>query len=136
MKIRLKDIIQEIEMAQNESYTFWNRKTGAFFYISEDLMSISEQEDAWEKVEESDDYICLPTLRDRDDYRLMEKFSFDQPSPIRDKLLSALKGRGAFSRFKDRIWDLGVKDEWYAYEEEAYRNMALSWCKEHQVPYE
>lgn len=41
-------------------------------------------------------------------------------NPNQDVLVGAIQGRGAFRRFKDKLYDLSLEKQWYQYRDEAY----------------
>ena len=53
----------------------------------------------------------------------------------RDTLLRTIKGKGAFRRFKDKIIDLDVEEQWYSFRNERYKEIAIEWCKDSSVNY-
>lgn len=82
---------------------------------------------------------CIPTPSDFDihEYRIMQSFSEDYPEPSKSKrLCDSLRGRGAFRRFKDLTFQLGIQEEWYRYLEAAHRRIAIEWCEEHDLEWE
>ena len=52
---------------------------------------------------------------------------------VSNALYSAIKGRGAFRRFKDAIIRFGVEDDWYRFREEALRKIAIEWCEDNEI---
>ncbi|MEH7302773.1 UPF0158 family protein [Neobacillus drentensis] len=52
-----------------------------------------------------------------------------------DCLLRAIKGKGAFRRFKDNIIDLGLEDQWYSYRSKCYKEIAIEWCRENNIEF-
>ena len=42
-------------------------------------------------------------------------------------------GRGAFRRFKDKLYDLNLEKQWYQYRDEAYEKIARQWCERHKI---
>jgi len=70
------------------------------------------------------------------EYRIMEDFSKSIEDPrISEELSNAIKGRGAFRRFKDNIVRLGIADRWYNYKEEAFKRIAIEWCEDNNIDY-
>lgn len=43
------------------------------------------------------------------------------------------RGRGAFRRFKDKLYDLNLEKHWYQYRDEAYEKIARQWCERHKI---
>lgn len=65
-----------------------------------------------------ENYIPIPSKFDINEYSIMEEFCIDiDDDKLNDELYSAIKGRGAFRRFKDLIQRNGLADDWYTYRE-------------------
>lgn len=45
----------------------------------------------------------------------------------------AIRGKGAFRRFKDCLFDLGMEQEWYKYRDACYEKIAREWCEKHGI---
>jgi hypothetical protein len=66
----------------------------------------------------------------------MERFCYSvEDEAIRDDLCHAIRGRGAFRYFKEKIHDYGIAENWYRYRDEALREIAIAWCAENGIPY-
>ena len=79
-------------------------------------------------------YLALPTKFDFHEYRHMERF-IGTVTDIRiaDQLWDAIKGKGAFRRFKDTAERLGLIDDWYRHRDEAMNRFMLDWAEANQV---
>ncbi len=88
------------------------------------------------EILETDHYLPLPTKFDIHEYSIMERFcrSLDNDD-MRDDLCNAIRGRGAFRYFKDRIHGYGIADDWYQYRDEALKEIAIAWCEENGIRY-
>ena len=87
-------------------------------------------------VENFEEYLELPSSFDINEYEFMRDFCFlVEEEPAKNDLLSAIQGRGAFRRFKDRVACLGMLDEWYQYRNGRHRTIAVEWCEENGVEY-
>jgi Uncharacterised protein family (UPF0158) len=66
----------------------------------------------------------------------MERFglSVDDDDMCND-LCNAIRGRGAFRRFKDRVQAYGIEEAWYQYRDDALREIVIAWCEEHGIVY-
>jgi hypothetical protein len=61
----------------------------------------------------------------------MESFVDSLPAgAVRQDLANAIRGRGAFRRFKQSIRYHGIEQSWYDHQARAYRNLALRWCRD------
>src|SRR5689334_2513430 len=131
--ISLDALVSELEILGEEIHGFVNRETGEFYNgTSELLLKAEESEDEelldWEvemveKLREilgSADWLPLPTRRTHEDYRIMERFCLECcEGRVQEELLSAIRGRGAFGRFKDGISRWRVQDRWYKFRRQA-----------------
>lgn len=52
---------------------------------------------------------------------------------VREDLLRAIHGKGAFRYFKDTLQRHRIESDWFAFRSEALRQIALDWCEEHGV---
>lgn len=135
MKVKLSDIIDAIDFTDQYTEYFLDKETGEVLMVNDMVMSTSEKEEIYDQLDEHGFY-RLPAQRDIDDYRSMEDFISELPSPVAEKLSRAISGRGAFRRFKDEIIRLGVEKEWYAFEEDAHKRVAIRWCEENGLEWE
>ena len=134
MKVQLSDIVEAIDFTDDMSHYFLDKVTGEIVWVNE-MMSIKEQEKAYEELDEHGFY-RLPEQRELNGYYTMECFIETLSSPARKELSDAIIGRGAFRRFKDGIRRLGVEKDWYKYEEDVHKNTAIEWCEENGIEYE
>ena len=130
VKVKLEDVIEQIEFASESSKSFLNLNTGEIHVIPEEVEIYAEEdiEDEdfipdWEKEiipvakdiqKNPDNYIRFPDQYDIHEYSIMESFSLSlSDEKLRDILYYSLKGSGAFRRFKENINRLGITEEWY-----------------------
>ena len=147
--VRLSAIMEVIEISSEEFSSYLNRITGHVITLSEEEISAAEERDdlydypEWQResilmasdfLKNEKDYLGLPTKDDLDEYRLMEKFSLPlEDTKTSEILYGAIKGRGAFRRFKDALHRLNLTDEWYAYRDAAVRQVAIDWCELNEI---
>ena len=134
MKIKLSDIIEAIEFTDDFSHYFLDATTGEIVFVNEMVMTSQEQEEVYDRLDEHGFY-RLPDQRELNGYHTMERFIETLPSPAHERLASAIIGRGAFRRFKDLIYRLGLEQAWYKFEEESNKRKAVEWCKENGIEY-
>jgi hypothetical protein len=85
---------------------------------------------------ETDHYLPLPDTFEISAYRIMERFCLSgDDDDMRNDLCNAIRGRGAFRSFKDRMHAYGMAEEWYRYREAALREIAIAWCETHGMRY-
>jgi hypothetical protein len=152
--VKLKDIVDELEIQMDEYKKYLNKATGEIITVSTEELSIAEESeegddfsdypdwqrdsirDALDIIENWENYIELPDKWEIDEYRIMEEFCGSiKNDRISDALYSAIRGRGAFRRFKDAIHRYGVEDDWYRFRKEALKNIAMEWCEENGIKY-
>lgn len=138
MIVQLDTVIQGIEMAGDGTDIFLNLQTNELEYINDFVLSIEEKEKITNKIDENwNDYKRLSTMYERNDYGIMERFIWKLPEgEMQDELEYAIRGKGAFRMFKSTIYRYGIEEEWYEYKDNAYREMAIQWCKENELEYE
>lgn len=67
---------------------------------------------------------------------MMERFAVGVTDAAASALLRrAIQGRGAFRYFKDSIHDLGLAQDWYAYRDRRYEEIAIAWCEAKGIEY-
>ena len=134
--IKLSALMEAIELASDSGTYYYDFDKQESIYLSEDSwdwdeddMEISELIDT-----EWDRFIRLPEQREIRGYRMMEGFieKLDNQK-MQSELYRAIQGRGAFRRFKDKIRYEGIEQQWYDYQNNAYREFALRWCKENDI---
>lgn len=137
MTIPLKQVIQAIEEANEVFTSFWDTKTGKTVYLADPLMT-GETDDALsaEMENEPERFLRFPTKYEIRQYRIMEDF-IDQipPGKAQEELAYAIRGKGAFRRFKQSVRFHGLEQRWYDYLAQAFREVAIRWCAEEGLEY-
>jgi hypothetical protein len=148
--IKLKDIIEGLEFLTEEGSSSLNTVTGEVVYVTTEELGAAEEEAPLEDFPEwqhdairiageilaTDHYLPLPDRFEINEYRMMERFCLSvDDDDLRDDLCDAIRGRGAFRRFKDRVHAYGMAEEWYRYRDNALREMAMAWCEAHGLQY-
>src|SRR5262249_21724032 len=134
----------------DEQSSFLNLTTGEVVSITDEELRAAENDEPLEDfpewqhdairiakdIVETDHYVLLPDRFEIHEYQIMERFCLSiDDEDMRDDLCDAIRGRGAFGRFKDRMqWD-GMPEEWYRYRDAALREIAVAWCEEQGIPY-
>jgi len=148
--IKLSDIVDAMQMQSETMSNYLNKKTGEIVPISEEEMDAAENDEPiedspeWQEegiktakeILETDDYIPLPSPFDIHEYEIMERFCLSiKDQKISDDLYSAIKGSGAFRRFKDKVQRHGIEQDWYKYQDASYRKIAKEWCEENRIKF-
>jgi uncharacterized protein UPF0158 len=147
--VRLNDIVEALEMQFDESPSYLDLDTGQVVTVSEDLLHEAQeggdqepdlpdwQKDEWEiakRIISTDRFRELPTKFDVHEWRIMQEFSRSvEPDGIREDLLRAIHGAGAFRNFKDAVRRHRIESSWFAFRTEALRQIAVKWCEENEI---
>lgn len=134
MTVRISDIIDAIEMTDQYTECFLDKETGQIERINDMVMMQEEEEEIYDRLDEHGFY-RLPTSVDIRDYDIMEDFIETLSGKAHDMLTSAINRRGAFRRFKDRLYDLGLEKQWYDFRADTYRRKAIKWCEDNNIEY-
>jgi hypothetical protein len=80
-------------------------------------------------------YLRVEPVSSREQYRWMERFIQMVEHPeLKQKLASAIDGKGAFRRFKDVLMSYSAERErWFAFRSERLRVFMEAWLAAHQV---
>ena len=123
MQIRLDEVIEAIDNTDVD--------TRFYYYIPEERIIQGNDEDIKEKY-----LIPLPTHKQIDDYGTMRNFIEDKcDGEAREWLEEAIRGAGAFRRFRSTLDRFALTDQWYDYQEEAHENIAIDWCEYYGIEY-
>jgi len=135
MKVNLNDVIDAIEFADMEIEYYYSIKTEEILICFDGMINGDKNPELEEDMEENfEDYIRLPNQYDVNEYNMMEEFIENLPEgKNQEKLADAIRGRGAFRRFKDMVYDLGLEQKWFRYRDAEYSRIAREWCKENEI---
>ncbi|MCC5912927.1 MAG: hypothetical protein JJU46_01010 [Balneolaceae bacterium] len=153
LPVSLQEVIDEMGQ-QNELITaFINRKTGELRILTEDDYYALRHLDDGEPIEdlppwqqetipilretdESDDFIPLPSKFEIHEYQIMEDFirSLDDGA-IKDDLFNAIRGRGAFRYFKDKVFDYGIRNDWFSFKNQVMKKIAADFLDSEGIAY-
>ena len=148
--VDLDEIIEGMELQSEEAGHFLNRKTGEVILITDEEFQAAENDQPLEgfpdwqqenilvarEILAEDHYIPLPSRYDIDEYSIMERFCLSiEDDKLQNILFNAIKGRGAFRRFKDNIHRYGLAEDWYKYQDKEIKQQAIDWCEAHGIRY-
>jgi hypothetical protein len=89
-----------------------------------------------QEVLESEYFIELPGRFEIDEYSIMQRYCHGvADSRVQEALIQAIKGSGAFGRFKDLIHREGIAKDWYAFRDSALRKIAADFLEIEEIPY-
>lgn len=151
--VKLDDLIGEIEIQMDNTFTYINTQTGEVITLIEEEIRAAENEKplerfpVWQKeniekaieiIEDEEGVYLDFTLRNEyHEYEIIEEFIESiNAKEIREALYIAIQGRGAFRRFKDGIREHGVEKKWYDFKEKKIKDLVIEWCKEQELEIE
>ena len=119
----------------DESTAYLNIETGAIVYFTDDEEIEAQQNQGvtLDDVIGNDSYVLIEPISSRESYSWMEDFINEIVEPrdtqAAEKLSIAIRGKGAFRRFKDvlRMVDEQWLKAWYTWEEEQRNKSIQQW---------
>jgi hypothetical protein len=152
---KLSDLLLDLDMGDMTEYeTYFDRNTNKIVSVESTMLSSVEEgdEEFLEDLDEDDEqlqiaraisnddgsrFIAPPDKFDFNEYRLMERFigSLDDEKAA-NQLYRAIDGRGAFRYFRDTLQDLGIKEKWYRFRNDAMKRFVIEWAEMNNVPFE
>jgi hypothetical protein len=148
-RIKLQDLIDALSFQMDETFQYLNRETGEIVTVTREELEVVElgEQDiypdwqlaqielAQQIIDDAEGkFVELPSKFEINDYEIMEHFCYSfVDQKISNELAYAIKGSGAFRRFKDRVYEYGIEQQWYQYRDEALGEIAKAWCERHQI---
>ena len=135
MKVKLTDVIEALDFSNQDTEYYYNMNTEEVLMIFDGMVNGDDDPEVIEEIKEGfEEYIPLPGQYEIDEYNMMEEFINIVPEGIaQSKLEYAIQGRGAFRRFKDTVYDLGLEQKRYKYRDEVYEKIAREWCDRNKI---
>jgi hypothetical protein len=143
--VSLQAVVDEMNSVGDETTAYINNKTGELFTVADDEARLIEggyKDDDfipdWQKemlpkvreVLESGDFVPLPDKFEIHEYSIMERFCRSiESDDLRQELLHAIRGGGAFRRFKSTIHRRSIQDDWYGYRDNALKRIAADFLE-------
>ncbi len=149
--VKLTDIIEAMDLPE-EWEAFIDPTTGEIVVVGEDDRPFLDSEEDVEPVEmpdwqeepivriravlDSGRAVRLPGAFEIHEWELMRRFAASiEDSDERAEILAAIRGSGAFRRFKMTVARLDLRDSWFRYRDEAVREKAREWLSDVGIPY-
>jgi hypothetical protein len=147
--VSLQDVASAIDMPNQEWESFLDPDSGEIIIVTGDDRSALEDPEPdllpdWQreilpkirKVVESDSCLLLPTSFEIHEWSIMECFCRTvSDASAQEELLDAIHGSGAFRVFRRVSERLGLRDQWYAYRQSAFEQIARDWLEANNIPY-
>ena len=144
LPVKLSAVVDQIDMAGDETTAYINRKTGDLIALTDEDVSYAEDDDDsrfipdWQQetvnlakqVLADDQYIVLPDSFEIHEYKIMEQFCYTiEDERMQNILLRQISGKGAFRRFKDIVYEEGIDKDWYRFRDNAFKQIALGFLE-------
>lgn len=146
----LADLVDALNSLSEMAVAYLDRETGEIHCLTEDDLAAAERARGdlagWEhervdlvreiRGDEAGRYAALPDKEEIHEYRFLEDFAYAYPDEVVSEDLSeAIRGRGAFRRFKEAVHRLGLTEEWYEYRHQRLLEVAEEWCESNDIPF-
>ena len=118
------DVIDAIDTINEDETYFYSIQDEEIVYVLED-------------DEDDEFFIPLPTKEEVNDYQNMVNFTETiEDNKKRDWFENAIRGKGAFRRFRATLERFGMETAWYDFLEASHRELAIEWCEQHGIVYD
>ena len=150
LPVSLRNVVDEMDIGGSEATAYINRVTGDLMTVLHDEMAMIEDGESvddmpdWQQeimqrvaaVAESEDFLPLPSSLDINEYEIMVRFCHTvEDDRLAADLRQHLHRSRAFSRFKDALHRHGVADDWFAYRQRAFEEIAVAWLDENGIAF-
>ena len=150
--VKIQDLIDALLFESEENQSWVDRTTGNVVTLSSSLLGaieegaeeVLEKLPEWERedvdsataivVDSGERFLRVPTKFDFHEYHQMERFIDGlEDHAAAEQLWRAIRGAGAFRRFKEIADRLDLLNAWYEFREECMKAFVREWAKEHEV---
>ncbi|HFU3705927.1 TPA: UPF0158 family protein [Streptococcus suis] len=136
MAVSFQDVVDSLQMISQGDKYYYDSHIDELVYLSVGEFRIEFREGLEEEIEEdvTGRFVRLPTYYDFNPYTFMELYISDlTDGDLSGRLSRAIRGRGAFRRFKNELERCDRLEEWYAFETQCYKELVLEWCQENKI---
>jgi hypothetical protein len=114
-----------------EVHSYLNLETGDVIRIVDGIAEPATHA----RIASDSGYMRIDPVSSREQYRWMERFIATVEEPeLRQKLVSAIDGKGAFRRFKDVLMGYPIdRERWFAFRSERLRIAIEAWLDAHAL---
>lgn len=135
MKVDLKELAAAFAQSDvRQGYV--DTAAGKVIMMADDLAERDAMHYAMVMEEDWERYIPIPNIMDGDEAAMMRAFAESRPrEAVKERLLTALQGAGAVTRFRHQVRHLLLQPAWEAFKQEYLMKAARDWCEENAVEY-
>lgn len=148
--VSLQAVVDQMDVISDDIVAYINRRSGELVILSTEDISLAEENgnscsipdwqrdlvDQAERALSNDDYLELPDKFEINEYSIMERYSYTiEDEQIRLALLAAINGKGAFRRFKDKLHEHGINEDWFKFRANAFKQIAADFLLDQGIPF-
>lgn len=155
-KVNIQKIVDELQMRFMDSTVYYNKVTGETLNVQDDDFRIAQDDDfenniqdypEWQRehlkevydllYNDIDNYIALPNNFEIKDSDIMEEFiETVSNNNKRIQLENCMWQKGMYRKFKDKLIEIGLENEYYKFYDEKLKEIAIEWCNDNNLEYE
>ena len=142
--VKLSEMLHAFDFQWDDTYYYVDRQTGEVVsYGQNEEWAVENHDDVerypeWQKrsiriaeavfADDIGRFVPLPDNFEINEHDMMRRFgqSIDDVH-LSAALQRAIRGKGAFRRFKDRVYGAGIAERWHAFRDDCYREVAAEW---------
>ncbi len=128
--MNLLDELLDIFLTNEPDTAFYDLKTKEIVYDWNEAET-GEPGIDWDEEGSEERYVGIPTIESSEAFRLMEKFAASVEDDRKsEKLFTVLDRPRPFRKFKDALFELDLRDQWYDFEYQYGKKRIEEWLKE------
>ncbi|MEA3501061.1 MAG: UPF0158 family protein [Candidatus Marinimicrobia bacterium] len=127
-EVLIDNIIDALDNTNYEIRYYFNKKTKETKYFTD-----HDDEDILknEKKLDRNNWISIKGMKSYQKYNLMKDFVSKQDGKLKELLVIALDGKGAFRRFKDVLYEFPeIQKKWYEFKREWMKQKAIDFLED------
>jgi len=129
MRTFMQDLIEGYEISDMERPAFLDLYTGEIVIDEDESISGVPGID-WDDEESDERYVALPEQDSSEEYKWMENFVAQLNDYEQQKVLFKVLDRPKpFRNFKDAVFDLGVREDWFKFRDKMIEEEIVDWLK-------
>lgn len=155
-KVNIQKIVDELQMRFMDTTVYYNKVTGEILNVQDDDFRIVEDDDfennikaypEWQRehlkevynllYNDVDNYIPLPNNFEIKDSDIMEEFiETISNNNKRIQLENCMWQKGMYRKFKDKLIQIGLENDYYKFYDEKLKEIVIEWCNDNNLEYE
>lgn len=140
MKVKLQDVIDGIAFANAQFQYFYHKKKEEVLVLMDNIYGIGKDKALQEDIDNNaDDYISLPNEYEVDEFAMMADFV----EGLEDSLAASalfrvldMESDTATRQFRQSVKAFDLTEEWEAFRDNCYYEVAMQWCEENGIDWE